>query len=100
MSVLHHDELIGHEWEADRRLNRGSTLGIVNAAGHSWRVGLEPGEGSTQVVSLRFALPLSGSTTRDLELSVAGFVRGWCFQDRHFLSPQLTDEAQSLKAFP
>jgi hypothetical protein len=87
MSVLQPKGLVGHVWEADRRLNRGSTPGIVNAVGHSWQVGLELGEGSTRVVSLRFSLPLSSSTTPDLELSAAGFVWGRFFQDRRFLSP-------------
>jgi hypothetical protein len=50
MSVLQTEELVGHEWEADRRLCLGSVLGIVSVAvtyGGS-------GEGSTQVVSFRF----------------------------------------------
>jgi hypothetical protein len=34
MSALHPMELVGHEWEADRRLRRGSALGEVNADGH------------------------------------------------------------------
>jgi hypothetical protein len=44
-----------HEWEADRRLYRGSMPGIVNVTGHLWWVDLELGEGSTRVVSLWFA---------------------------------------------
>jgi hypothetical protein len=34
MSALQTEGLIGHEWEADLRLCRGSVRGVVNAAGH------------------------------------------------------------------
>jgi hypothetical protein len=34
MNALYPVELVGHEWEAARRLCCGSTLGKVNAVGH------------------------------------------------------------------
>jgi hypothetical protein len=54
MSALH-PEGSSHKWEADRRLRCGSTLGVVNMAGHLQWVGLGPCAGSTRVVSLRHA---------------------------------------------
>jgi hypothetical protein len=34
MSALQPEGIIGHEWEVDQRLRCGSTLGVVNVAGH------------------------------------------------------------------
>jgi hypothetical protein len=86
MSVLQPEGLIGHEWKADRRLCRGSVPSVVNASGHLCRVSLGPREGSTRVISLRFARPLSGSAMPDPRLDGVGFVWGRCFQGRRFLS--------------
>jgi hypothetical protein len=34
MSALRPEGFVGHEWEADRRLHRGSLPSIVNVSGH------------------------------------------------------------------
>jgi hypothetical protein len=77
--ALQPNGLIGHEWEADRRLCRGLVLGIVNATDHLWWVGLRSDEGSTRVIPLWFAhpylvppRPTSGSMSR-------GSSGGGCF---------------------
>jgi hypothetical protein len=48
---------VGHEREADWSSCCGSTLGAVNVVGHLRRADLEPGAGSTRVVSLWHARP-------------------------------------------
>lgn len=57
MSALQPEGLIGHQWEADWRLYRGSAPGVANAFGYLRWVSHELGEASTQVVSLWFARP-------------------------------------------
>jgi hypothetical protein len=74
MIALQSEGLVGHEWKAARRLCRGLTPGIINATCHLCRVSLGPGEGSTRVVSLRFAQPLSNSTMPDPGLGASVFV--------------------------
>jgi hypothetical protein len=64
------------EWDAERCLYCGSAPSTVNVVGHSWKVGFGPGAGSTQVVSLQHAWPLSGFATTDFEFGVAGFIQG------------------------
>jgi hypothetical protein len=50
-------ECAGHKWKAKRRLCRGSVTGVVDVVGQLWWTSLGLGEGSTRVVSLRFARP-------------------------------------------
>jgi hypothetical protein len=63
MSAMRFEVFIGHEWKANRRLRCGSVPGIVYAIDYLRRVSLRSVAGSTRVVSLRHACPLSGSAT-------------------------------------
>jgi hypothetical protein len=83
---------VGHEWEVDWRLYRSSAPGIVNVVGHLWQVSLGPSEGSTRVVSLRFARPPCLAPPRLTPGSVPrGSFGGEYFQGRHFLPLMLTN---------
>jgi hypothetical protein len=57
ISALQSEGFVGHEWEADWSSCCGSTLGAVNVVRHLRLTNLEPGAGSTRVVSLWHARP-------------------------------------------
>jgi hypothetical protein len=81
---------IGHDWEVDR-LYYDLVSGVLNVANHLWRVGLEPGEEPTRVVSFRFTWlpsaapprPTLGSVPRGL----SGVRASWVDDS---LTPSLT----------
>jgi hypothetical protein len=74
MSAMRPEGSVSHEWEADRCPRCDSVLGVVNAAGHLWRISLWPGTRSTRVVPFRHTCPpLSGSATPNPRLGALGF---------------------------
>jgi hypothetical protein len=77
--VLQPKGLIGHEWEADRRLYRGSAPGVVNVDGRLLWASLGLGEGYTRVVSLHLFALLSSSTTPNLGSVPRGSPGSRCF---------------------
>jgi hypothetical protein len=74
MSVMRPEVLVGHEWEVVWRRVVDRCHVWLNAVSYLWRVSPGLGIGPTRVVPFQHARPvLSGSTTLDPGLGVAGF---------------------------
>lgn len=87
MSALRPARFVGHEWEMDRRLHRGSLPDVINATDHLCGSVLGQTWNSLEWFPFGATGHPAGSITPNPGFGATGFVRGGCLHSRHYLSP-------------